>query len=66
MKDSFFNDIQIEEDSITFEDYMRMQCQLQIDKLMQHCEEKVRIFREEAAKVRKDLEEVVGTEKTGF
>ena len=60
MKDSYFADLELEEDNITVEEFLKLQCKIQIDKFMKHYMEKSNAFRLEATKVRKEMEEMVG------
>ena len=40
----------------TVEEYLRLQCEAQVEKLLAHAREKIEEFRKEAAAVRKNME----------
>lgn len=62
MKDRAFADISLENEDITVEDYLRMQCEFQIAKLMQHTQLQIETFKKEAEKVKKEFKDIMGVE----
>lgn len=59
MRHPAFEGLQIEDEDLTVEEWLQLQCDLEIAKLMKHSRERILAFREEAKKIREDLEQIV-------